>query len=428
MNGLWLILILLLATFIFEIPFIYSFMAIAIYYIVGYAGVSLGTVVNRSVGLIFSSYVIMAVPLFIFTANIMKHGKITHHMFQFSKALCGRAKGAMGYVNIINSMIFSGMTGSAIADVAGPGKMEMEAMIDDGYDPPYAGSLTACTAIIGPIFPPSMPFVVYSLITGASVGAMFLGGVIPAILIALVLIVYNFIASQKNNYPRGIEGTFREFLATSFHAIPALFTPVVLLGGIYTGVFTPTEAAAVAAVYAILISVLVYRIIGLKDFLVILRDTVIDTGKVCTLSASSILLCFCVSHLGIGEMVAKLIGSFTGNATVTHLLVAFVFLVAGCFLDQGILQWVFVPIAVPVLTAAGVNLVHFGITSALCMMIGLATPPMGTLLFLVSGIGKIPFKDLAKKAFPMAISIAVVVVLIICFPDLVLWLPSISGG
>lgn len=428
MSGLWMILILLVATFVFEIPFLYSFISIAIYYIIGYADVSLGTVVNRSVGMIYTSYVIMAVPLFIFTANVMKHGKITHHMFQFSKALCGRAKGAMGYVNVINSMIFSGMTGSAIADVAGPGKMEMEAMIDDGYDAAYAGSLTACTAIIGPIFPPSMPFVVYSLITGASVGAMFLGGVIPAILIALVLVVYNFFASQKNNYPRGIEGTFKEFLKSTFYALPALFTPVVLLGGIYTGVFTPTEAAAVAAIYAILVSVLVYRIIGFKDFITILKDTVIDTGKVCSLSAASILLCFCISHLEIGEMVAKLLTSVTGSATGTHLLVCLVFLIAGCFLDQGILQWIFVPIAVPVLTAAGVDLVHFGITSALCMMIGLATPPMGTLLFLISGIGHIPFKDLAKKAFPMAMSIAIVVFLIIVFPDLVLWLPSVSGG
>jgi tripartite ATP-independent transporter DctM subunit len=235
--------------FILRMPIALGMLASAACYLL-VKGADLSLVVNQVMNTYYTNYVIIAVPLFIFTANVMNSGKVTDMIFKFAGGLTGRMRGALSQVNVLASLIFSGMTGSAIADAAGLGKIEIQAMKDDGYDPEFSCAITAASATIGPIFPPSIPLVIYAMLSSTSVGALFMGGMVPAVLLALLLMVYVAIVAKKRNYPRGEKIVWTTFLAFTFKALPALLTPVILLVGIYTGVMTPTEAGAIAGLYA----------------------------------------------------------------------------------------------------------------------------------------------------------------------------------
>lgn len=425
--SLWIPIIMLFLTFILNIPVTYGMIGAGVFYLM-YTGGDIGLIVGQTMGTMYTGYVLMAVPLFIFTANVMNSGKVTDAMFTFSKALIGRRRGALAYVNVIVSLIFSGMTGSAIADAAGIGKMEIESMIKDGYDKPFSCAITAASATIGPIFPPSIPFVIYAMLSGTSVGALFLGGMAPGILLAVFLSGYVWYISRKRDYPRGEKFTFVEFLKFSMKAFPALLTPVILLVGIYTGVMTPTEAGAVAALYALVIALFAYRILGFKAFLLTLKDTVIGAGQITILTGAAAVFTYIVAKENIPAMISQFILGITTNKYLLLIVINTLFLILGMFLDTAVLQFVFLPMVIPIVRLLGIDMVHFGVLICLNMMIGLSTPPFGFLLFITAGISNTPFVKITKEILPMIVVLLVLLMLVTFVPDIVLFIPNRMMG
>lgn len=416
----------LLLAFVIKMPIAWGmFSGSVVYFLV--RGIKLTNVINSAGYGIFTAYVLIAIPMFIFTANIMNNSDITDRIFTFANSVAGRFRGGTAYVNILASLIFAGMTGSAIADASGLGLIEIDQMEKEGYDKPFSCAITAATAVIGPIFPPSIPFVVFAMISGASVGKMFIGGIIPALLLCVFLGAYVFIVSKKRNYPYGKRYTAKEFLSSTLHALPALFTPVILLIGIYTGIMTPTEAGAVAALYTLVISAFVYRTLSFAVLKKIFVDTLVTTGSIFLIIAAAYSFSYIISLEQVDRWLLGIMQGFGGSKALFLLVTNIIFIILGCFIDVNVTQLVFVPIFVPLAKALGIDMVHFGVVLCLNMMAGLATPPFGMLLFITAGIGKVELKDLFREIVPMVLFVFAVMFLITYVPQLVLWLPGLMG-
>ena len=393
------------------------------YFIV--AGTPIKMVGQQTLKTFYTNYTIIAVPLFIFAANVMNTGKVTDKIYGFALGLVGRFKGGLGHVNILGSLVFAGMTGSAIADASGLGKMEIEHMKKEGYDAGFSCAMTASSAVLGPTFPPSIPMVIYAMYSGVSVGALFLGGMIPALLLTAALMIYVAIIAQRRNYPTSVRMGFRKFLRSTFAAIPALLTPVVLLAGIYTGVMTPTEAGAVAGFYALVVAAVVYRMLGWQDLKNILKETVKGVGTVSLMIGAAACINYIVAVEQVSVNAANLITGLTQNKYLFLFIVNVAILILGMFIDTSVIQMVFVPLMIPIATALGIDLLHFGLVAIFNMMIGLCTPPFGMLLFITSGISATPLKDIVKEIWwPLAAMIAVLAI-ISYMPDVVLFLPRV---
>jgi tripartite ATP-independent transporter DctM subunit len=399
--------------------------ASAAYFLV--KGGDLSLVANQMINTYYTNYVIIAVPLFIFTANVMNSGKVTDMIYSFAHAICGRMRGALGHVNILGSLIFAGMTGSAIADAAGLGKIEIEAMTEAGYEPAFACSLTSSSATLGPTFPPSIPLVIYAMLSGTSVGALFLGGMIPAIVLSLALMIYVGIIAKKRNYPRGEKIKLQKFLASTLKSLPALLTPVILLIGIYTGVMTPTEAGAVAGFYAILISVFAYRAFGPKEFWKVIVNSVKDIGATSIMIGAAAIISYIVAREQVASNLGTWIISISENKYFFLFLVNVVILVLGMFIDTSTIQLIFVPILIPVARTLGIDLIHFGVVVTFNMMVGLCTPPFGMLLFITSGISGTPLKDIIREIMPQLVVMVIVLFLLTYLPQTVTYLPKLFG-
>jgi tripartite ATP-independent transporter DctM subunit len=374
-----------------------------------------------------SSFVLLAVPLFVFMAEIMNSGKVTDMIFSFASALVGRRRGGLGHVNVVASIIFSGMTGSALADASGLGMMEIRAMKKHGYDEGFSCAITAASATIGPVFPPSIPMIFYSMLSGASVGALFMGGMLPGILVGLALMAYIAYIAHTRQYVRGEKIAFSQLVMITLKAAPALFSVVVLLGGIYSGIVTPTEAGALASLYAIIISVFVYRAVGWQDFLQILAATVKTTGILSLLVGPAYVFSYIVAIERIPNVVAEFLLNVTQNKYLLLLLINITFILLGMFVDTMTIILVFIPIVLPLVQALGIDLVHFGVVITLNMMIGLSTPPFGMLLFVVSGISGTSLKVVIKSIAPMLIVLFGVLFLITYVPPLVTFIPNYFG-
>ncbi len=372
-------------------------------------------------------YVQIAVPLFVFMAEIMNSGKVTDVIFKFTNACIGKKPGALGHVNVVASIIFSGMTGSAIADASGLGSMEIKAMNDSGYDKGFSCAITAASATIGPIFPPSIPMIFYAMLSGASIGALFIGGMVPGIIIGIALMVYIFFISRIRNYPMGDSVSFKKLVAVFIRAFPALLTVAILLGGIYTGIVTPTEAGALASLYAIVISVVIYRAIGFRSFLDILKRTVLTIGTLTIIVGASYVFTYIVAIEGIPQAVAKFFLGITENKYVLLLIINLAFILLGMIMDTMSIILIFIPIVLPMVNTLGIDLVHFGVVIVLNMMIGLSTPPFGLLLFVVSGISETPLGEVIKEIFPMLLVLFGVLFLVTYIEPIVLFLPNLLG-
>ena len=417
------------AMFLLRIPIGFGMMMSAIFYFVVATG-PLATVDQVAMQFLTSlnaSFVLIAVPLFVFMAEIMNTSKVTNLIFDFASGLVGKRRGALAQVNIITSIIFSGMTGSAIADASGPGNMSMKAMRDQGYDDGFTCALTAASSTEGPIIPPSIPMVFFSMLSGTSVGALFLGGVGPGIILGVVMMIYAGFVSMKRNYPRGHSYPFRQFVPVALKSAPALLTVVILLGGIYTGIVTPTEAGALAAAWCLLIAIFFYRSFGWKAMWEVLKNTVRTTGTLSFLVGAAYAFSYIVAIEHIPAMVAHAMLTLTTNKYVMLLIINIVFLILGMFLDTTAITLVFIPIVLPVINAMGIDLVHFGVVIVLNMMIGLSTPPYGMLLFVVSGLTGAKLKDIIKEMIPFIILFIAVLIFITYVPDTVLWLPKLAG-
>lgn len=412
--------------FILRMPIALGMISSAVTYFLIKGG-DLGLVINQIMNTYYTNYVIIAVPLFMFTANVMNSGKVTDMIFKFASALCGRTRGALGHVNVLGSLIFSGMTGSAIADAAGLGKLEIKAMNESGFDTPFSCSITAASAVLGPIFPPSIPLVIYAMLSGTSVGALFMGGMIPAVLLAIALMIYIAFISKKRNYPRGEKIGFRDFVAFTIQAIPSLLTPVILLVGIYTGVMTPTEAGAVAGLYAILIAIFAYKALSIKEFWEVVKVSIQDIGATSIMIGAAAIISYIVAREQIASSLGAWIISISSNKNFFLLMVNLVILLLGMFIDTSTIQLIFVPILLPVARLLGINLVHFGLVVTFNMMIGLCTPPFGMLLFITSAISGASLKSIVKEIMWPLVVMIIVLFIITYFPDTVLFLPKLAG-
>jgi tripartite ATP-independent transporter DctM subunit len=374
------------------------------------------------------SYILLAVPLFIFSAGLMNAGTMTDRLLRFCNLLVGRFRGGLGHVNVVQSVIFAGMSGSAIADAAGSGKMIIDMMKRGGaYPASYAAAITAATAVIGPIIPPSIPMVLYALISDTSIGYLFLGGVVPGLLMGLVQMGINSWMAHRNGYPVAERVPLREMPRLTWDAMPALLMPVILLGGIYGGVMTPTEAAAVAAAYAFVVAAMVYRSISARETYDTVLASARSTAAIGMLIAGALAFNYVVTSENIPNTVRNILAGYELSQWEFLLAVNLILLVLGCLLEGSTILLVVVPVLIPTAQALGIDMVHFGVVVVVNIMIGLITPPYGLLLFIVAKLSDAPLSAVIRDTLPFIMAMIGALALITFVPDLVLWLPRLAG-
>jgi tripartite ATP-independent transporter DctM subunit len=391
-------------------------------------GSDMGLAAEQILNGLFGSFVLIAVPMFIFAANVMNVGGLSERIYGLAHAIMGRFRGGLAHVNVLASVIFAGMSGSAIADAVGPGMVEIEMMCKEGrYTRPFAVAVSAASATIGPIIPPSIPMVLYALVSGASVGALFLGGVVPGLLMAAAMMLVIVRVARRRNFPKEAPVPWREIPRIFISTVLPLLMPVVLLGGIYSGAFTPTEAAAVAALYALVLALLVYRVLDWKGLVTVLAESARSTAVVSVIICGAFLFNYVLATEQVPARVAEWFAALDMGPLGFLIVANIVFLVLGCLLDTTTLLLVLVPLLLPAAKALGVDLVHFGVVIVVNMMIGLLTPPYGVLLFVLSGLSGAPVKDIVRELLPFIAALIAVLVLLIFVPPLVLALPRLAG-
>jgi tripartite ATP-independent transporter DctM subunit len=377
---------------------------------------------------LYDGFVLLAIPLFIVAANFMNAGTISDRLTQFCLALVGRMKGGLGHVNIVTSVIFAGMSGSAVADAVGLGKVSIDMMVKDNrYTAGYAAAITAATAVIGPIIPPSIPMVLYALVSDASVGYLFMGGIVPGLLMSAAMMALNSYVAHKQNIPLEEPVPLREIPSVTFRALPALLMPVILLGGIYSGATTPTEAAAVAAAYAFIVAAVFYRALSLRSIVEVMRESSRSSASVGLVIGAAMIFNYIVASENIPADVSHALKGLEISPLAFMLAVNVLFLILGCLLDASTIILVIIPILIPTCKALGIDLVWFGVVSVVNCMIGLITPPYGILLFVINATTGIPLRVIISDIWPWVAVLVVCLVLMIIFPDIVLWLPKMFG-
>jgi len=372
------------------------------------------------------SFPLMAIPLFLLAGNLMVGGGLTDKLSKFAMAMVGHFRGGLAQVNVVNSMVMGGMTGSAIADAVSDCKILVPVMVRSGYSARFAAALSGATAVIAPIIPPSIPFIIYGSITGVSIGQLFLGGAIPGILMGLYLMVAVSVIARRRGFPRGERPTLRGIAEALRISGPPLMLPIIILGGILAGVFTPTEAGAVAVLYALLLSIVFYRSLTWNDIPKILLDTGVQSGVIMLVIAAAAPLSWLLAREQVGQMVVQLLANIGDNKILFLLLLNVVLLVLGMFLDATAILIIVVPVLVPVFSALGLNPVHMGVMVVMNLMIGLVTPPFGLVMFVVCDILKVTIADFSRELWPFMIALLAVLFTVTYVPELVLFLPTLA--
>jgi len=409
------------------LPIGLSMIGASIFYLI-LAGLDLGTAAEQILNGLYSSYVLLAVPLFILAADLMNTGSLTDRLLRFCLVLVGRFRGGLGHVNVVSNVIFAGMSGSAIADAVGIGRVIIGMMTrDNRYPITYAAAITACAAIIGPIIPPSIPMVVYALVADTSIGYLFLGGVVPGLMLGIAFMVMNTVIARRRRYPVEPAVPLREIPKITLDAFPALLLPVILLFGIYGGVMTPTEGAAAAAAYALLAAALIYRALSLGQLYGVLLASAKATTSVGMLIAGALVFNYVVTIENVPASVAHFMTGFQLSKVGYLLLVNAILLVLGCLLEGTTILLVIVPIMIPTAKALGIDLVHFGVVVVVNVMIGLLTPPFGLLLFIVANMTGQPLAKIVRECVPFIFAAIVVLAVITFVPETILWLPRMLG-
>lgn len=417
----------LVAGFLLRAPIGFSMIVSGIAYL-AVKGQDIGLAADQILNSLYNSYVLLAVPLFILAANLMNAGTVSDRLFDFCRILVGRLPGGLAQVDILVSVVFSGMSGSAIADAAGPGLVSIKQMLKKPeYSPGFAGAVVVASATIGPIIPPSIPLVIYGLVSGASVGALFLAGVVPGLLMAVVLMIAVHIIASKRNMPREDRIPLREWPAILYRGALPLSLPVVLLTGIYTGVFTPTEASAVAALHALILAGICYRALSWRELFGVILESTRASGVITLIIAGAFMMNYAFTAEGVPQALAGWVMSMQFSKVQFLLMVNVLFLILGCFMDVSVLLLVFVPILLPIAKLLGVDLVHFGVVVVLNMMIGLIHPPFGMLLFVTNALTGIKIKDMMVEGWLFLVMLLALLLTMTLVPDIVLWLPQSMG-
>ncbi|MDZ4173815.1 MAG: TRAP transporter large permease [Hydrogenophaga sp.] len=391
-------------------------------------GMDMGTAAEQLLNGTYSSFLLLAIPLFILAATIMSTGSILDRLLRFCNAIVGRFPGGLAQVNVLQSIVFASMSGSALADAAGSGKMMLAMMTRNGqYTRGFAAALTAVSAVIGPILPPSIPLVLYALVSGASIGYLFIAGVLPGLMLGAVQMGLIYFLAKRRHYPVEARVALKEMPRITREAFPALMLPVILLGCLYSGITTPTEAAGLAAAYALLISVLLYRSIGWRDMYDALLTSARTSISIGMLIAGALVFNYVITAENIPASLSEILKTLDMSPQGFLLLVNLMLLVLGCFLEGSTIILVILPVLLPTATALGIDPVHFGVVTVLNIMIGLVTPPYGLLLFMMTRIADVSLMELVREVMPFLVVMLGALVLFTLSPDLVLFLPRLAG-
>ena len=375
-----------------------------------------------------NSQTLLAVPFFVLAGNLMNGGGVTTRIFDFAASMIGHKKGGLAHVNVLASLIFSGMSGSALADAGGLGQLEIKSMKDAGFDEGFAGGITAASCIIGPLVPPSTPLIIYAVLANQSVEKLFMAGFLPGLLTTAALMIMCAYLAHKRNYPSEPKRSWGYRLNSFKKSFWALLTPVIILVGIFTGYFTPTEAAVVAALYTMILGFFVYKELTLKSFFKICLDSIKTSGTIVLMILGVTLFQFVISREQMPQAIAAFFTSNVDSKLMLLLMINIVLLILGTCIDALPLQMILVPILLPAVLAYGINPIQFGVVVIFNLMIGILTPPMGTALFVVSRVGNMQFKTLVKGVLPFLIPLIITLILLNVFPQITLFLPTLLTG
>lgn len=374
-----------------------------------------------------NSYTLIAIPFFIMAASVMNHGSVTTRIFNFCRALVGHHRGGLGYVNVLASVIFAGMSGSAVADVGGLGQVEIKAMRDAGYDDGFTIGVTAASGTIGPIIPPSIPFVVYATYSGASTGALFMAGILPGVFMAIVLCVMCYFIAKKENSPADPKSSGKQIWKSFKNSILALLMPLIIIGGIWTGIATPTEAALLATVYALLVCSCVLKELHLKDLYEIIWDTIYNTMPIMLVIAGATIFSFIVSYERLDTILLNFFVGLTSNKYIILLCIDLMVLIMGMFFDCTVIVMLLTPLLIPLASSFGLSMVHIGVVVVLNAMIGLLTPPVGYSLYVLNSVTGYPVMKIAKWCVPWMIPLIFTLLVVTLVPGISMWLPTLLG-
>lgn len=371
-----------------------------------------------------NSFPLLAIPFFLLVGRLMNLAGITDRIFSFCNALIGHIRGGLGHVNILASMIFAGMSGSAVSDAVGLGQMEIKAMTDEGYDLDFSAAVTAASATIGPIIPPSIPMVLFGVLGNVSVGSLFIGGLIPGVLMGLFMMVTVSFVAKRKNYPIRKRSTATHVMRTTARAFFPLLSPAILIGGIWLGLFTPTEAAAVAVMYSLFLGLILYREINLKELINVMRQALDDTAILLFIISAASLYGWLLARYQITIAIAESIMAITQEPLLILLIVNVFLLIVGFFMESLAAINILTPILMPIAMKVGIDPVQFGVMMILNLMIGLITPPVGMVLYATQRVAGIPFERLQKTILIFYIPLIIVLLCITLFPPLTTWLPN----
>ena len=425
MSPIWGLLI-LVVLFLIGFPVPYAIAGGAMFIMQFSTGMKWMSITSNMIGGI-NSFTILCIPMFLLAGKLMNECGITDRLFRAARALIGWVPGGLGHVNILASFIFAGMSGTAVADAAGLGQIEIKAMEDAGYDRDFSAAITAASSTLGPIVPPSMPLVVYGMVSGVSVGALRVAGVLPGVVIALCMAALVSIYAHKRKYPRDKFVSWNKTIHDLAGGILPTFTPVIIILGIYTGIFTPTEAAAICVVYASFLGVFVYKELTLRRYWGVLKQTVVEAGPICILLAVSTLLGSVLIKANIPQTLIAALMTVIHSKWMFLLLLNLAFLVVGMFMETVSAITILTPIIFPMAQAFGVNGIHLGIILVFNLMIGVLSPPFGVVLFAVSKVGKIPMGRLIKALVPWFGVLLIALAILVIFPGLSTFVPSLMN-
>ena len=370
------------------------------------------------------SFPLLAVPFFILAGSLMNAAGLTNQIFDFAKACVGWLPGGLGHVNIGASIIFSGMSGAAVADAGGLGTIEIKAMDDAGYDRDFSVAVTAASSTIGPIIPPSLPMVIYGVMASSSIGALFIAGFVPGLLMGLALSIMVYYYAKKRHYHKDSTFSFKTIGITFIKGLPALFTPVIIIGGIATGIFTPTEAAIAAVVYSLILG-FAYRTLTLRKFMAVSMETIETTAIILLIVAGASIFAWILTANQITEKFASLLLGISQNKFVVLMLININLFIVGFFMETIAAITILTPVLLPTVVMLGVDPIHFGVIMVLNLMIGLLTPPVGMVLYVLSRVAKVPFEQCARATLPFLIPLVTVLLLVTFFEPLSMWLPRL---
>jgi C4-dicarboxylate transporter DctM subunit len=427
----------MMTTAVFAVLFLFILMGYPIALCMGFTAVIFFVVLGQADILLMlparmysgtTSFTLLAIPFFILAGNLMNTGGMTQRLVRFAQCLIGHIRGGLGHVTVVTNMIMAGMSGSAVADATGTGIILIPAMEKAGYPRSFSAALVGAASTIGPIIPPSIPFVIFGSITGTSVGRLFLGGFLPGVLMGILLMITVAILAKRRGYPREQRVTPRDLLGAALQATPAWGAPIIIIGGILAGIFTPTEAAVAASLYALILGMLVYREIRVADLPRILWDTIQNTVQVMFIISAASIFGWLLIRQQVPTTIVESLMSLTTTPWIVLLIINVILLILGCFMEAIAIMLLTIPVFMPLIARVGVDPVHFGVVMTLNLMIGLLTPPVGMCLYAVSAISKVPLWPLAKELWPYIVALTVCLFLVTYVPGLVVWIPNLVMG